>query len=78
MRFYKSFSYDTEDPAFYIHTQAEGVNNYTTLFYIPSKAPFDMYNADYKSGVKLYVKRVYITMMRRNCFPPTFVSCVVS
>lgn len=67
--FYKSFSYDTEDPAFYIHTQAEGVNNYTTLFYIPSKAPFDMYNADYKSGVKLYVKRVYITDDEKELLP---------
>ncbi len=67
--FYKSFSYDTEDPAFHIHTQAEGVNNYTTLFYIPSKAPFDMYNADYKSGVKLYVKRVYITDDEKELLP---------
>ncbi len=67
--FYKSFSYDSEDPAFYIHTQAEGVNNYTTLFYIPSKAPFDMYNADYKSGVKLYVKRVYITDDEKELLP---------
>ncbi len=67
--FYKSFSYDSEDPALYIHTQAEGVNNYTTLFYIPSKAPFDMYNADYKSGVKLYVKRVYITDDEKELLP---------
>lgn len=67
--FYKNTSYDSEDPLYYIHTQAEGVNNYTTLFYIPSKAPFDLYNADYKPGVKLYVKRVYITDDEKELLP---------
>lgn len=67
--FYKNTSYDTEDPLYYIHTQAEGANNYTTLFYIPSKAPFDLYHADYKPGVKLYVKRVYITDDEKELLP---------
>lgn len=67
--FYKNTSFDTEDPLYYIHTQAEGVNNYTTLFYIPSKAPFDLYHADYKPGVKLYVKRVYITDDEKELLP---------
>jgi molecular chaperone HtpG len=67
--FYKNTSYDSEDPLYYIHTQAEGVNNYTTLFYIPAKAPFDLYNADYKPGVKLYVKRVYITDDEKELLP---------
>ncbi|MHC1691578.1 MAG: molecular chaperone HtpG [Sphaerochaetaceae bacterium] len=67
--FYKNTTYDTEDPLYYIHTQAEGVNNYTTLFYIPSKAPFDLYQADYKPGVKLYVKRVYITDDEKELLP---------
>ena len=67
--FYKNTSYDTEDPLLYIHTQAEGVNNYTTLFYIPAKAPFDLYHADYKPGVKLYVKRVYITDDEKELLP---------
>lgn len=67
--FYKNTSYDTEDPLFYIHTQAEGANNYTTLFYIPAKAPFDLYHADYKPGVKLYVKRVYITDDEKELLP---------
>ncbi len=75
--FYKNTSYDSEDPLYYMHTQAEGVNNYTTLFYIPSKAPFDLYNADYKSGVKLYVKRVYITDDEKNYFQRIFVLFVV-
>jgi molecular chaperone HtpG len=67
--FYKNTSYDSENPLYYIHTQAEGVNNYTTLFYIPSKAPFDLYHADYKPGVKLYVKRVYITDDEKELLP---------
>ena len=67
--FYKNTSYDSEDPLYYIHTQAEGVNNYTTLFYIPAKAPFDLYHADYKPGVKLYVKRVYITDDEKELLP---------
>ncbi|MDD4010904.1 MAG: molecular chaperone HtpG [Sphaerochaetaceae bacterium] len=67
--FYKNTSYDSEDPLFYIHTQAEGVTEYTTLFFIPAKAPFDMYHADYKPGVKLYVKRVYITDDEKELLP---------
>ena len=67
--FYKNTFYDSEDPLFYIHTQAEGTTEYTTLFYIPSKAPFDMYYADYRPGVKLYVKRVYITDDDKDLLP---------
>lgn len=67
--FYKNTFYDSEDPLFYIHTQAEGANEYTTLFYIPAKAPFDMYYADYRPGVKLYVKRVYITDDDKDLLP---------
>jgi len=57
---YKSLSGDWEDPLFWFHTKAEGTLEYTTLFYIPSRAPFDLFHSDYKSGVKLYVKRVFI------------------
>ncbi len=67
--FYKNTFYDSEEPMFYIHTQAEGATEYTTLFYIPSKAPFDMYYADYRPGVKLYVKRVYITDDDKDLLP---------
>jgi len=67
--FYKSSTYDSEDPLLYIHTQAEGANNYTTLFFIPAKAPYDLYHADYKPGVKLYVKRVYITDDEKELLP---------
>jgi molecular chaperone HtpG len=57
---YKSIAGDWEDPLFWFHTKAEGSLEYTTLFYIPSKAPIDVYRSEYKSGVKLYVKRVFI------------------
>ena len=67
--FYKNTYYDSENPLFYIHTKAEGTTEYTTLFFIPAKAPFDMYQADYKPGVKLYVKRVYITDDEKELLP---------
>ncbi len=67
--FYKNNYYDSSNPLIYMHTQAEGATEYTTLFYIPEKAPFDMYYADYKPGVKLYVKRVYITDDDKTLLP---------
>lgn len=67
--FYKSSTYDTEDPLWYLHSHIEGTQEYTTLFYVPSKAPFDMFRADYKAGVKLYVKRVYITDDNKELLP---------
>ncbi|MFP4153995.1 MAG: molecular chaperone HtpG [Alkalispirochaeta sp.] len=67
--FYKTISHDTEDPLFYLHTQAEGTMEYTTLFYVPKKAPFDMYQVDYRPGVKLYVKRVFITDDEKELMP---------
>jgi len=67
--FYKSISHDNDEPMAYVHTRAEGVNNYTTLFYIPKKAPMDMYRVDYTPGVKLYVKRVFITDDEKELLP---------
>lgn len=67
--FYKTISHDTADPLMYVHTHAEGTQEYTTLFYVPETAPFDMYQADYKSGVKLYVKRVFITDDDKELLP---------
>ena len=67
--FYKTFGHDGLDPLFYVHTHAEGTQEYTTLFYVPQNAPFDMYQADYQSGVKLYVKRVFITDDDRELLP---------
>ena len=67
--FYKNNCFDSEDPLFYLHTHAKGATEYTTLFFIPAKAPFDMNYADYRSGVKLYVKRVYITDDDKELLP---------
>jgi len=67
--FYKQIGHDSEPPLHYIHTKAEGSLEYSTLFYIPKKAPFDLYNVDYKPGVKLYVKRVFITDDDKELMP---------
>jgi molecular chaperone HtpG len=66
---YKTVSGDWEDPLFWFHTKAEGTLEYTTLFYIPSKAPLDLYQAEYKGGVKLYVKRVFIMDDAKELLP---------
>jgi molecular chaperone HtpG len=66
---YKTISGDWEDPMFWFHTKAEGAMEYTTLFYVPSNAPMDLYQADYKPGVKLYVKRVFITDDAKELLP---------
>src|ERR1700742_3291539 len=67
--FYKSLTGDWEDPLFWFHPRAEGTLEYTTLFYIPAKAPLDLYQADYKGGVKLYVKRVFIMDDSKDLLP---------
>jgi len=58
--FYKQISYDQAAPLAYTHNRVEGRSEYTQLLYIPSKAPFDLWNRDKRGGVKLYVKRVFI------------------
>jgi molecular chaperone HtpG len=66
---YKSIAGDWEDPLFWFHTKAEGSLEYTTLFYFPSKAPLDLYQSEYKAGVKLYVKRVFIMDDAKELLP---------
>jgi molecular chaperone HtpG len=66
---YKSITGDSQDPLFWFHTKAEGSLEYTTLFYVPSKAPLDLYQADYRVGVKLYVKRVFIMDDAKELLP---------
>lgn len=68
--FYSTLSHDNNEPMRWIHTKVEGNLEYTTLFYIPQKAPFDLYRVDYQSGVKLYVKRVFITDDDKELLPP--------
>jgi len=67
--FYKTISNDFQEPMHYIHTRAEGQLEYNTLFYFPTKAPMDMFQADYQPGVKLYVKRVFITDDDKELLP---------
>jgi len=66
---YKSVAGGWEDPLFWFHTKAEGSLEYTTLFYVPAKAPLDLYQAEYKGGVKLYVKRVFIMDDAKELLP---------
>ncbi len=68
--FYKQISHDSQDPYFWIHTHAEGTLEYHNLFYIPKTAPFDLFRVDYQPGVKLYVKRVFITDDEKELLPP--------
>ncbi|MES9897942.1 MAG: molecular chaperone HtpG [Sedimenticola sp.] len=58
--FYKLIGHDFEDPLAHVHTRVEGTNEYSSLLYIPGRAPFDMWERDQKHGVKLYVRRVFI------------------
>jgi molecular chaperone HtpG len=58
--FYKHVSHDWEEPLSWAHNKVEGKTEYTSLLYIPKKAPFDMWNRDRQNGLKLYVQRVFI------------------
>ncbi len=58
--FYKHISHDFSDPLAWSHNRVEGKQEYTSLLYIPSHAPWDMWNRDHKHGLKLYVQRVFI------------------
>jgi molecular chaperone HtpG len=69
IEFYKTLAHGDDEPLTYLHNKVEGANEFTTLFYIPKKAPMDLYRADYQSGVKLYVKRVFITDDDKELLP---------
>ncbi|MEQ5837071.1 molecular chaperone HtpG [Marinobacter sp. NFXS9] len=58
--FYKHIAHDFEDPLTWSHNKVEGKLDYTSLLYIPKRAPFDLYNRDAPRGIKLYVQRVFI------------------
>ncbi|WED27438.1 molecular chaperone HtpG [Vibrio sp. DW001] len=73
--FYKHVSHDFVDPLVWTHNKVEGKNDYTSLLYIPAKAPWDMMNRDHKSGLKLYVQRVFI-MDDAEQFMPTYLRFV--
>ena len=58
--FYKHISHDFEDPMKWMHNRVEGSQDYTSLLYLPKKAPFDLWDREQRKGIKLYVKRVFI------------------
>lgn len=67
--FYKSIAHDSNEPITWMHHKAEGALEYTTLFYVPSQAPMDLYRVDYTPGVKLYINRVFITDDDKELLP---------
>jgi len=69
--FYKNLSYDQDDPLIWSHNRVEGNSEYTQLLYVPAAAPHDLWNREHKSGVKLYVRRVFI-MDEAESLMPTY------
>jgi molecular chaperone HtpG len=67
--FYKSLTYDFEGPLTQLHNRVEGKLDYTSLLFIPKKAPFDMWEPKRKGGVKLYAKRVFIMEGNEELLP---------
>lgn len=73
--FYKSLAYDFDDPLLWSHNKVEGNQEYTSLLYIPKRAPFDLWNREAQKGIKLYVQRVFI-MDDAEQFMPTYLRFV--
>jgi molecular chaperone HtpG len=69
LEFYKHIAHDFSDPLTYSHNRVEGKREYTSLLYIPSVAPFDLWNREAPRGVKLYVQRVFITDQATQFLP---------
>ncbi|WP_439234498.1 molecular chaperone HtpG [Lonepinella koalarum] len=69
--FYKHLSHDFADPLLWQHNKVEGNQEYTSLLYVPSKAPWDLFNREQKHGLKLYVQRVFI-MDDAEVFMPNY------
>ncbi|MCX2682566.1 molecular chaperone HtpG [Campylobacter sp. MIT 21-1685] len=67
--FYEQNFHDNEKPLLYLHTKSEGKFEYNSLFFIPQSAPFDLFRVDYQSGLKLYVKRVFISDDDKELLP---------
>ncbi len=67
--FYKTVSHDFEDPLCHLHNKVEGKLEYTSLLFIPARAPFDLWDREQRHGVKLYVKRVFIMDDAKQLLP---------
>jgi molecular chaperone HtpG len=69
VEFYKHLTHDAEEPLIWAHNRVEGKREYTSLLYVPSTAPFDLWNRESPKGVKLYVQRVFITDQATQFLP---------
>jgi molecular chaperone HtpG len=69
VEFYKHIAHDVDEPLTWSHNHVEGKREYTSLLYVPSKAPFDLWNRESPKGVKLYVQRVFITDQATQFLP---------
>jgi molecular chaperone HtpG len=69
-QFYHHLAHDEQDPLAWTHNRVEGRSEYTQLLYVPAHAPFDLWNRDHRSGLKLYVKRVFIMDDAEQLLPP--------
>ena len=67
--FYTSLTYDPEPPALTLHNRVEGKMEYISLFYIPAKAPFDLWDREQRHGIKLYVRRIFIAEDAKQLMP---------
>ena len=67
--FYKSLSYDSEEPLAYYHNKVEGKTEYTSLLYLPKKAPFDLYDRENNNSIKLYVRKVFVMDANEKLIP---------
>jgi len=68
--FYKHVAHDFEAPLAYTHNKVEGTKEYTQLLYVPSRAPFDLWDREHRRGIKLYVRRVFIMDDAEHLMPP--------
>jgi molecular chaperone HtpG len=69
LEFYKHIAHDSSEPLTWSHNRVEGKREYTSLLYVPSVAPFDLWNREAPKGIKLYVQRVFITDHAANFLP---------
>jgi molecular chaperone HtpG len=67
--FYKHVGHDFEEPLTYVHSQVEGRQSYTSLLYVPQRAPFDLWDRQQRHGIKLYVRRVFIMDAAEQMLP---------
>ena len=68
-QFYSTLSYDTEPPLVTLHNRVEGTFEYSTLFFVPSKAPFDLWDREQRHGINLYVRRIFILDDAKHLIP---------